>query len=210
MGSSVRHGVLLLLLTILGQLSLTVEVMAHDFATTGHGHPAPPQGEATLAPIEGHPTPEAVGHQQSQTTLSFSISPAQSAKLLETLGIVGQARQEADIRIRSSVLCFCLTKGPATIREIRQAAEDWFAKGLLAFKSQHYEAAIAAFTKAIQLHPRHVAAYLNRGITFANLHQYQAARADFHQAVNLEPQQPEAYYAAAVMAGRDVPRLRLL
>lgn len=173
-------------------------VMAHRFGT----HPPGSHAAAPLAYLEVRPHPEDLRLPAQPDTKSSlpPLSPDQSANLLETLAVVSQEQQATDIDISSSVLCFCLTKGPETIRELRRAAEEWFAKGLRAFQDRRYEEAITAFTKTIQLHPRHARAYLNRGIAFGNLHHYQAARADFNNAVNLEPQQPGAYYAAAVMS----------
>jgi len=72
-------------------------------------------------------------------------------------------------------------------------AEDWFAQGLSAFRSHHYEKAIEAFSTAIEMNPRHVEAYNNRGITWFNKGDYDAALRDYNQALELDPRCAEAY-----------------
>lgn len=108
--------------------------------------------------------------------------------------------QPTDVDVRSSILCFCLNKGPETIQELRRMAGEWFAKGLTAFTAQRHQEAIAAFTKAMQLNPRDARAYINRGIIYAKTRHYRQARADFTKAIALDPQRADAYYAAGLVS----------
>ncbi len=97
--------------------------------------------------------------------------------------------------IRSSLLCYCLQKAPETVRELRRIAAERFAEGITAFHMRQYTDAITAFSKTIQLHPRHTWAFVNRGLAYGRVGAYQQAHADFTRAVGLDPQLQEAAYA---------------
>jgi tetratricopeptide (TPR) repeat protein len=136
------------------------------------------------------------------TVAPHEVSPReQAAGLIAALSALPQKPgRSTDVEVRSSLLCFCLNKGPETIQELRRLAGEWFAKGLTAFTAKRHQEAIAAFTKAMQLNPRDVRAYINRGIVYAKTRHYRQARADFTHAVALNPQRAEAYYAAGLVS----------
>jgi tetratricopeptide (TPR) repeat protein len=58
---------------------------------------------------------------------------------------------------------------------------------------QNYPAALADYTRAIELDPQFAAAYHNRGVTYAKQQDYKAALADFANAIKLDPGYASAY-----------------
>jgi hypothetical protein len=66
--------------------------------------------------------------------------------------------------VHTSVLCYCLDKGPETIRALRRCASDWYEKGLEAFHQQDYGTAVTAFTQTLLRSPRDGRAYFNRAL----------------------------------------------
>lgn len=113
--------------------------------------------------------------------------------------------------VRSRFLCFCLHKGPASVRALRRQAARHFQKGIAALQTGHEPAAIEAFTQAIQLNPRDALAYINRGLAYGRTEAFAKAQADFSRALDVEPQQGIAYYArglVAVILGQPVKAKR--
>ena len=74
-------------------------------------------------------------------------------------------------------------------------ARAWFSVGHLHSEGPDvdFEAAIDAYTRAIELKLDYVAPYNNRGIARARLGQHRAALADFDQAIWLKPAEAPAY-----------------
>lgn len=66
-------------------------------------------------------------------------------------------------------------------------------RGMVYADLQDYPAALADYTRAIELDPQYAEAYYNRGVTHAKLNDYAAARADYTNAIELDPQYAEAY-----------------
>jgi tetratricopeptide (TPR) repeat protein len=108
------------------------------------------------------------------------------------------SRWSMEPEVKSGVLCYCLHKAPDTIRALRQIGEKQFAQGLAALREQRYAEAIAALSRAIQLNPRDVRAYVNRGLAYGHMRAYAQAHDDFTRALEWAPQQAEASYARRV------------
>ena len=53
--------------------------------------------------------------------------------------------------------------------------------------------AIADYTKAIEIDPKYVFAYLNRGLAYQDLKMYKEAIADYTEAIELDPNETDAY-----------------
>ncbi len=70
-------------------------------------------------------------------------------------------------------------------------------RGTTYFNMEDYQAALADYTRAIELNPQFAAAYWNRGISYYDLEDYQAALADFTRAIELNPEDAAAYYNRA-------------
>jgi tetratricopeptide (TPR) repeat protein len=74
------------------------------------------------------------------------------------------------------------------------SAEDWFEKGFSLANSKRYEEAIMAYTKALDINPRHAKAYNNRGNAWAKKGNYNRAIADYNKALEINPRLTETYY----------------
>ena len=72
-------------------------------------------------------------------------------------------------------------------------AEIVYNRGVYLQLQEQQEGAISQFDEAIQLDPRHVAAYNNRGIAYQNLGQYDRAIRDYDEAIRLNPQNTMTY-----------------
>jgi tetratricopeptide (TPR) repeat protein len=71
-------------------------------------------------------------------------------------------------------------------------------KGADYWRKGQYDQAIASHTKAIELDPRYVEAYYNRGIAYRSKGQYDQAIADYTKIIELNPRIAEAYYNRGV------------
>jgi len=71
--------------------------------------------------------------------------------------------------------------------------EDWFERGLSFLKSQQYEEAIKAFSRAIEINPDCVEAYNNRGIAWCQKGDYDRATANYTKALEINPRCAEVY-----------------
>lgn len=111
-------------------------------------------------------------------------------------------------RFLIALLCFTV----ATL--FAQTAEDWFNKGMQAYKSAHYADAVAAFQNAVRLKPTDVAAHLHLGMAW--LQQYipgadspestaaaAAATAEFETVLQLDPSKSEALRLLAFLAFQE-------
>jgi tetratricopeptide (TPR) repeat protein len=130
----------------------------------------------------------------------YTLTQAQVHRLLLSVEALAMEAHNTDISVQSSVLCFCLTKAPHTVQELRRAAAERFREGLVHVQAQRYDQAVAAFTQAAQLHPRAARTYLNRGVVYGKMGHYQQALQDLTTAITLAPQQAEAYYARSLTA----------
>ncbi len=72
-------------------------------------------------------------------------------------------------------------------------AEDFFKAGDKAYRSGDHATAIAAYSKAIELSPEHVNAYLHRGFCHSLLKEYAEAVADFTAVIEAKPEHSQAY-----------------
>ena len=73
------------------------------------------------------------------------------------------------------------------------ADEDWMERGLSGLKTQHFEAAIEAFSRAIEMNPDRVEAYNNRGIAWCKKGDYDRAIADYNKALEIDPRCADVY-----------------
>ena len=74
-----------------------------------------------------------------------------------------------------------------------EAGKVWFARGLQFTLADRPFQAIAMYTEAIELNPRHASAYVNRGNARSDLRQYDAAIQDYNHAIYLCPTLADAY-----------------
>ena len=84
-------------------------------------------------------------------------------------------------------------------------AKDWTKKGRKLADSNKNEEAIGAYTRAIELDPKYMTPYYNRGHCYLKLRKYQLAIKDFSKAAELEPALDVAYAyrgSAYLMSGK--------
>lgn len=137
----------------------------------------------------------------AKPALTVDVTPERARRLLAdmaplrlpTHGSVGDD-------IKSTLLCFCLLKGPETVRELRRLAAEKFIKGVDALANEQYQLAAEAFSQAIQRQPREARAFANRGLAYARLMRYQESKADLTQAIALHETLADAYYLRALIA----------
>jgi tetratricopeptide (TPR) repeat protein len=86
-----------------------------------------------------------------------------------------------------------LTKFAGT-KALSDQEKKWIAKGIEAHERGYVETAIACFTKAIEINPKCLEAYLRRGYLYNFLEgEAKKAIADFTKAIELSPNNLEAY-----------------
>lgn len=78
-------------------------------------------------------------------------------------------------------------------KEGKLTAWDYFQRGYAADEAKQWDAAIEAYTKAIELQPDYAAAYNNRGSAYDELGKYDEAIRDYDRAIELQPDDPMAY-----------------
>ena len=82
----------------------------------------------------------------------------------------------------------------ATQEEQGITAEQWLYRGDKDLAQHHYTEAILDYSKAIELNPGYVSAYVNRGNAYFSKKQFDAALNDYTQAIALAPSSPIIYY----------------
>jgi tetratricopeptide (TPR) repeat protein len=101
------------------------------------------------------------------------------------------------------------TPPPAELPQLPDAAA-YFTRGLAHAERGDLEAAIADFSKAIDLDPKAAAAYNNRGTAYADKGNFSAALADFFRAIELNPKNAAAYYLRGLVHARVAPGNRVV
>ena len=81
------------------------------------------------------------------------------------------------------------------------AATEAYEKGKACLDKKDYDAAIVAFTRAIQLDPNNAKAYNRRGIAYEHKREHDKAIADYTEAIRLDPKYASAYYHRGVACG---------
>ena len=89
----------------------------------------------------------------------------------------------------------------ATGSDTKLAAQAWFSVGYLNQQKNDVQAAINAYTKAIELKPDLAEAYNNRGAAKGGLSQHESAIADYNEAIHLKPDLVEAYVGRGTAKG---------
>jgi len=76
-----------------------------------------------------------------------------------------------------------------------ETAESRVQSGIAKSQAGDPNGAVADFTRAIELDPKSVLAYRNRGVVRGTLGDYQGSAADETRAIELDPTSPLSYYA---------------
>jgi tetratricopeptide (TPR) repeat protein len=104
----------------------------------------------------------------------------ENKKLREELTLAkGNAKQQVQQRYDKS------------IKEL--SAFEWLESGYKNHMQGDFKAAIADYTKAIELNPKFDLAYNNRGITYHILGKYNEALVEYSKSIELNPQNADAY-----------------
>jgi tetratricopeptide (TPR) repeat protein len=101
---------------------------------------------------------------------------------------VERLRKELDLSKKDQAN---IAKYDKAIKEL--SATDWYRKGLSFARSGNYDETIAATTKAIQLNPQYLLAYVTRSFAYIRSGKYHPAIADCSRAIELDPKNTQAY-----------------
>jgi len=127
---------------------------------------------------------EAIENQMNYLTFILENHEKDYRDHLRRGGIVIKLK-EAEARVESEI---------RTIEPVTELdAQVWFEKGILLSKSQHYERAIEAFTKALEMNPHFAKAYYGRGYAWAGKGDHDRAIADCTKALEIDPRFAKAY-----------------
>ena len=79
-----------------------------------------------------------------------------------------------------------------------QTEEEFFDSGMKKYEVGDYKGAIADYTKAIELNPNYINAYLKRGLTKSKLEDWKSAIIDFNKTLQLDPKNVLAYCSIGI------------
>jgi tetratricopeptide (TPR) repeat protein len=113
----------------------------------------------------------------------FDLQADLARKLIEALG---KTATEAE------------SKAVAVAPTRSLSAFEWFSKGYTLYQQGKLADAIQAYTSAIELDPRYVDAYNNRGVVYKYASEYERAIADYTKAIALKPDYADAYFNRGV------------
>ena len=94
--------------------------------------------------------------------------------------------------IAASILLSLAFLTPVTVGQT--TAEDYFNKGIAAYKKGLYDEAIANYSKTIELNPRWAEASCGRGLAHNDKGEYDSAISDYNKALELKPNYGDAYF----------------
>lgn len=83
-------------------------------------------------------------------------------------------------------------------RKVKGELERRFRDGVALLQAKHYDQALTAFHRVLQLNPEMPEAYVNAGFALLGMKQYKAAADFFDSATTLRPNQMNAYYGLGI------------
>lgn len=98
--------------------------------------------------------------------------------------------------MKKSILFLLIVLIP--ILSCSNSAEDYIEKGYEHIIEGDYKEALKDFDKAVELDPRNLEAYNNRGVVLGILGDHYKAIQDFNRAIELKPTDSEAYKSRGV------------
>ena len=98
-----------------------------------------------------------------------------------------------------AVICAVILISVVNCYGAKGKAEEFFEQGKKDSAAENADSAISNYSKAIEIDPKLVKAYNNRGIAYIWKKQYDLAIADFTKAIELDPKNGKAYHNRAVV-----------
>lgn len=90
----------------------------------------------------------------------------------------------SNVASTGKTVSFSLPKG-ITLMTKEQSSQQFFSQGLIYAKSERYTEAIAEFSKAIEVNPKHAESYYNRARAYFSKEEYDKAWDDVHKVEEL-------------------------
>jgi tetratricopeptide (TPR) repeat protein len=98
-----------------------------------------------------------------------------------------------------TVICAVIIISVVNCYAAKEKAEEFFELGKKDSLVENADSAITNYSKAIEIDPKLVKAYNNRGIAYIWKKQYDLAVADFNKAIELDPNNGKAYNNRAIV-----------
>jgi tetratricopeptide (TPR) repeat protein len=93
-----------------------------------------------------------------------------------------------------------VSERPARVAESsRDNASEYYQRGMESFRLRQFAKAIADFSRAIELDPKYVEAYANRGYAYSEQGKTEQAIKDYERVIALDPNRALAYYNRGVI-----------
>jgi tetratricopeptide (TPR) repeat protein len=145
---------------------------------------------------------DAGGHEFQVIETQAPVNPGDSGgPVLNDAGeVVGVVQSKHGVKDNVDLLSYCidLSEVRVFLEIARQAGSPLDAYGYSAragnhFRQRNWQAAIADHTKAIELDPKYVPAYVGRAASLCNSNQFERATADCAEAIRLDANNKDAY-----------------
>jgi tetratricopeptide (TPR) repeat protein len=98
-----------------------------------------------------------------------------------------------------SVICLVIFISVVNCHGAKGKADEFFEQGKKDLSAENIDSAISNYSKAIEINPKFVKAYNNRGIAYISKKQYDPAIADFNKAIELDPENGKVYNNRAIV-----------
>jgi Flp pilus assembly protein TadD len=102
-------------------------------------------------------------------------------------------------KVICAVICLIFLISVVNCYGAKGTAEEFFEQGKKDSSVENADSAISNYSKAIEINPKFVKAYNNRGIAYIWKKQYDLAIADFTKAIELDPKNGKAYNNRAIV-----------
>ena len=131
-----------------------------------------------------------IKHQHQQIELQWVSKMPLVMLIMVAIGSSGQTERVMAIESQPKQIQTALPSKTATEPK---SARDYFTRGMLRYRQQDRQNALADLDRAIKLQPNFVDAYNNRGIIKGAMGDTTGAIADYTRAIAIEPKYFEAY-----------------
>lgn len=132
-------------------------------------------------------------YEQARIYASLARAMAQHRKDKQTLQEADELLQKLDAN-PNHLEVEELPQTFRTMSEVIQIPEIHYQRGNMYYREGAYDRAIAAYSRAINLNPNYISAYINRGSVYTAKGNYDRALADYNRAVELQPRDPVSFF----------------